>query len=186
MKIIVRILFGIDTSVGVFIYVFLSLVYGADFDPVILLFSIFCSHLPDIDFIPYLALKKKMGLVSHWVFCHHPVIVIPLVATTGYLSSLWHGSDRYIMFIAISGTALHFISDSWNTVGLHWLSPFSWRRYSLEGRVHRVDDETVKRFYAALNIDSVSDEFEVRLKKLNTLSIALFIGAVANLLFFVF
>ena len=90
MKFIARILFGVDMSAGILIYTFFSVIYGVSFDPIILLFSIFCSFLPDSDFVPYLVLKRRMGLVSHWFFYHHPLLVIPSIAVAGWFSSnIW-------------------------------------------------------------------------------------------------
>lgn len=190
MKIIPRILFGIDMSLGIVIYVLTSWIYGESFDAFILFFSIFFSFLPDMDFIPYLILKKKMRLISHWIFCHHPVLFIPIIAAAGWCSSVWHGSDKYILFIALSGITAHFIHDSWNEVGLHWFSPFSWKHYSLEGGLHCVSKETVEQYYRKVlriaDIRAVQDEFEVRLKKLSAGSCVFFGGSVIFLLYFFF
>lgn len=194
MRFVARILFGIDMSAGILIYTLLSLVFGVDFDPFVLVFSVFFSFAPDCDMIPYVALRKKWNLVSHHVFFHHPAPVVFLVGIAGWLFGGWYGIDNnwYAVSIAVSGIVAHFAHDAWKPLGMKIFSPFSKKRFSwAEGKPHWVIPLFVKSFYEemrkkSLEADSAVFEFTSRIEteKLGPKTKLLFVVSVASLFCF--
>jgi len=114
----------------------LSLNYqNCDFN--LLLWSILFAHLPDVSMAIYPFCKKwaisKFGIPSHRSLTHHPLLVIPAVVAVCYLLApvLGYSISMFIV-LAISNLLMHFIHDSIEPQGMHWISPFSWKRITLK------------------------------------------------------
>lgn len=124
---------GIDMIVAMVAFLASSIIFHMGWSWVGLGAAIFLAHLPDLDLIPYVILKKVFGvkfrLPTHRTIGHHPLLVIPTVVVILYL---FGGiMTFYFMTIAIIALCGHFIHDSMETQGFHWLSPFSWKRITL-------------------------------------------------------
>jgi len=128
---LLRILFGVDMALGCFNYVVWSWLAGQRFSVLFLLLSIFSTHLPDVDMIPYLFFRRRYHLVSHWVVGHHPLLLMPLIAVTSFVGARILMPDRvsYIVVLMTSGVLLHFLHDGASSLGFPWLSPFSRTRF---------------------------------------------------------
>jgi hypothetical protein len=128
---LVRILFGVDMALGCFNYVAWSWIAGQRFSALFLFLSIFSTHSPDADMIPYLFLRRRYGLVSHWVVGHHPLLLLPFVAVASFVAARILTPDRvsYTVALITSGVLLHFLHDGASSLGFPWLSPFSQARF---------------------------------------------------------
>jgi hypothetical protein len=122
-----RIFFGVDMALGFLNYAAWSWLAGHQFSVWFLLLSIFATHLPDADMIPYLLLRRRYQLVSHWVVGHHPPLVLGTVAIVSFwAASTWLPNLAvYITCLVTSGVLLHFLHDGMSRLGFPWLSPFS-------------------------------------------------------------
>jgi hypothetical protein len=128
---LVRILFGVDMALGCFNYVAWSWIAGPRFNALFLFLSILSTHLPDADMIPYLFLRRRYRLVSHWVIGHHPMLLLPFVAAASFVAAKILMPDRvsYTVALVTSGVLLHFLHDGASRLGFPWLSPFSQTRF---------------------------------------------------------
>lgn len=145
----VRVLFGADMIIGMAGFaLFYPLMSGASSSLSALAWALASSHLPDLDMIPYLLAKDRLRYRSHWLIGHHPFIVMPLVAICGYFASGYPAQDLpYLAAMALACVAGHFVHDSLQPQGLHWLSPWSWKRYTLSGaRVAEISRRANLRF----------------------------------------
>jgi hypothetical protein len=124
---LIRIFFGVDMALGFFNYAAWSWIVGNKFSIWFLLLSIFSTHLPDTDMIPYLLFRRRYRLISHWVLGHHPLLVLPLVATVSFgAAKVWIPDGLgYTVAIVTTGVFLHFVHDGMDSLGFPWLSPFS-------------------------------------------------------------
>ncbi len=128
----IRLIVSIDCSIGILVYLVCSLVFHEPWNGKIFIFSLFMAHLPDFDLIPYLMIRKRMRIPSHWIVGHHPLIIIPLgIASSIPLASILEVDVWYLASIAGFGVFFHFLHDGVQIQGLHWCSPFSWQRYTL-------------------------------------------------------
>src|SRR6202012_5798391 len=84
---LIRILLGVDVAFGCFNYVAWSWLAGQRFSALFLILSILSTHLPDVDMIPYLFLRRRYQLVSHWVIGHHPVLFLPFIALASFVAA---------------------------------------------------------------------------------------------------
>jgi len=96
-----RIFFGVDMALGFLSYAGCSWLAGQRFSFLFLFLSIFSTHFPDADMIPYLLFRKRYRLVSHWVFGHHPYHTQVFVLTN-------HPRAPLVME---GGTTFHFVTD---------------------------------------------------------------------------
>lgn len=128
---LVRILFGVDMALGCLNYVAWSWIAGQRFSALFLFLSIFSTHFPDADMIPYLFLRRRYQLVSHWVIGHHPLLLLPFVAVASFVAARILMPDRvgYTVVLITSGVFLHFLHDGASSLGFPWLSPFSRTRF---------------------------------------------------------
>lgn len=111
------------------------------------LLTIAAAHAPDGDFIPYKILRNHLRYKSHHIIGHHPVFLIPLAGIAGWLIGGWYGVS-----LAVTAITLHFVHDSMQVQGIHWLSPFIWRRWSLRGfRLRAVPEDERIRFLESLD-----------------------------------
>ena len=128
---LVRILFGVDMALGCFNYVAWSWIAGQRFSAWFLFLSIFSTHFPDADMIPYLLLRRRYRLVSHWIVGHHPLLLLPFVAVASFAAAKILKPDcvSYTVALITSGVLLHFLHDGASSLGFPWLSPFSQARF---------------------------------------------------------
>jgi len=132
---LIRIFFGVDMALGLFNYAVWSWLFGQPFNIWFLLLSLLSTHLPDADMIPYLMLRRRYGIISHWIFGHHPLLVLPLTAGISYLVlKIWmSGAAGYGAVLMTCGVFLHFAHDGFHKLGFSWLSPFSFKYYRFSG-----------------------------------------------------
>lgn len=154
MRLLVRIIFGPDVSIGILWYVLFSVCFGERFNPWVLGFSVFCAISPDTDLLPWIILRKRFSIQSHQDIFHH-LVFIPAIAGIGIIFAHLAGIDKiFVSMIAIGAAMLHFIHDSYNQTGMHWLSPFSWSRYKVTGwkiwRMKKIRKSFVDDFYEKL------------------------------------
>lgn len=147
---------GMDTSMGILIYVFTTLAFVEDPNVLVLFIALVASHLPDFDIPFYLVLKRRIGPIGpygangHWPYGHHPILVIPGAVFVAWLATqlFWPGHELYAMTLVGLAVLAHFIHDSCQEHGLHWLSPFNWTHFAFRGIVpHEVPSVIVKNFY---------------------------------------
>ena len=77
--------------------------------------------------IPYLLFRKRYRLVSHWVFGHHPLLLLPFVAIISFVAAkIWIPNQvGYTVALTNGEVLLHFMHDGMDALGFPWLSPFS-------------------------------------------------------------
>jgi hypothetical protein len=121
-----RIFFGVDMTLGFLNYVMCSWFAGQRFSVLFLFLSIFSTHFPDVDMIPYLFFRKRYRLVSHWIFGHHPLLLLPFVAIMSFAAAKIWMPDQvgYAVALTTGGVLMHFIHDGMDALGFPWLSPF--------------------------------------------------------------
>jgi hypothetical protein len=124
---LLRIFLGIDMALGLFNYAAWTWLSGQPFNIWFLCLSLFSTHLPDADMIPYLILRKRHRLISHWIFAHHPLLLLPLVALASYAGAKICAPDAvgYTVGLMTTGVFLHFAHDGLHKEGFPWLSPFT-------------------------------------------------------------
>jgi hypothetical protein len=132
---LLKIFLGADMALGFLNYVAWSWLAGQPFNIWFLLLSIFATHLPDVDMIPYLLLRKRHRLISHWIFGHHPLLLVPLVAIASFAAARMWLPDRvgYTVALVTVGVVLHFLHDGMSRLGFPWLSPFSQTHFRFRG-----------------------------------------------------
>jgi hypothetical protein len=124
---LIRIFFGVDMALGLLNYAAWSWAMGQRFSVIFLALSIFSTHLPDWDMIPFLLLRKRYKLYSHWIVGHHPVFVLSAVVLGSYFAAKAWAPDAvgYTVGMITCGVILHFCHDTMSPIGFPWLSPFS-------------------------------------------------------------
>lgn len=129
----------IDGAIGVIIYVVVSVVFGKDFNLGTLLLTIIVFSIsPDYDLIPYFALRRKKGWVSHHLI-HYPLIFVPIGAAGFVL-----GGSFYLAALFGACAISHFVHDSMGETGIRWWYPFSKESYMLrDGRFVFTDRQAV-------------------------------------------
>lgn len=120
-----------DICTGTLLYIGVSLAFGNTFDGTFFALALFFSLLPDIDFIPYVLLKKRLGLVSHHII-HFPLFFLLAGAVLAWFSP-------YLGTLFLLCITNHFIHDtlpgmSGTPLGLRWFYPFSTTSWVLQGR----------------------------------------------------
>lgn len=159
LKLVIKVLFGVDFSINLIIYVTISFLANEPFNWFFVFLTVVAGHIPDIDTVPFMLLpqlRKKELKFSHWPFGHHPLIVILLYSWSawliiGYFYS--HNSQVYAAILATTAIFWHFIHDMHtNPVGIHWLSPFSWQRWRFgkEKFIEKVPREEWIEYYKKL------------------------------------
>lgn len=131
LRTLVSILFGVDLMFGVLNFVAWSWFAGQPFDIRFLFLSVLATHLPDVDFIPYLLLRRHFRLVSHWPIGHHPFpLLLFAAALSSIAATIWlPGRVGYTVALTTTGVLLHFVHDGTGRLGFPWLSPFSRTRF---------------------------------------------------------
>lgn len=132
---LIRIFLGVDMALGFFNYAAWSWLAGKPFNVCLLCLSIFSTHLPDWDMIPFLVFRRRYRLISHWGIGHHPLLLLPLVAMASFcVSRIWMaGAVGYIVGMVCTGVFLHFAHDGVGKLGFPWLSPFCMTRLRFRG-----------------------------------------------------
>lgn len=146
-----RIALGIDVSLGVLVYSVASLAGGRGFDGAALAVALVAALAPDLDLLPFLVLRRRLGLQSHRRLGHHPLLAVPLAAALAAAAGGWlRPADRAFWgLLAASAVAAHYLHDAVHPVGLHLLSPFSWAHFRLGARgLERVPEAEVHGFFA--------------------------------------
>jgi hypothetical protein len=131
LRTLVSILFGVDMTFGVLNFVAWSWLARQRFDIWFLFLSVFSTHLPDVDFIPYLLLRRRFRLVSHWPIGHHPFPLLLFVTAVSFIAAtIWlPGRVGYTIALTTTGVLLHFVHDGTGRLGFPWLSPFLRTRF---------------------------------------------------------
>lgn len=182
MRLLVRIVFGPDVSIGILWYVSLSVCFGEGFNPWVLGLSVFCVISPDTDLLPWKILRKRFSIQSHQDVFHHPIIFIPAIAGIGIIFAHFTGNSRmFASMIAIGATMLHFVHDSYNQTGMHWLSPFDWSRYKITGwriwRMKKIRNSFVNDFYEKLmEVEKGTNSFVEAITKRSSKTESLSVG----------
>ncbi len=132
---LIRIFLGVDMALGLFNYAVWTWLAGQPFNIWFLFLSLLSTHLPDADMIPYLMFRKRYRLISHWIFAHHPPLVLPFVALASFWAAKIWAPDAvgYTVTLVTTGVFLHFAHDGLHTEGFPWLSPFSLTQFRLRG-----------------------------------------------------
>ena len=132
---LIRIFLGVDMALGLFNYAAWTWLAGQPFNIWFLLLSLFSTHLPDADMIPYLIFRKRYRLISHWIFAHHPLLLLSLVALASFgAAKIWvPDAAGYTVGLMTTGVFLHFAHDGLHLQGFPWLSPFTFTQFRLRG-----------------------------------------------------
>jgi hypothetical protein len=147
-----RLLVSVDVALGALTYSSATLLFGKGFDAAALALALAAGLAPDLDMVPFLLLRRRCRLTSHRRVGHHPLLTLPLAATLGWslAARLRPGDRAYWAVLAVAAMAAHYLHDSVHSVGLHWLSPFSWRYLRLGRRgFEPVPEDAVQAFFAA-------------------------------------
>ena len=154
-----------DIVSGLVLYTVTALVFGEAFNLVDLVLVVFFAVAPDIDFVPFALLRKRLKLASHWII-HFPSLYIPIGAVlTWAVVHEWF----YVASFVLASFA-HFVHDAMGVQGIQWFWPFSKTAHAVEGfKFVRVDPEERRRFYDHLRVGAsgrdILDEIRMRIGK---------------------
>ena|SRR6202453_5281283 len=160
---LIRIFFGVDMTLGLLNYVVWSWALGQRFNVIFLALSILSTHLPDWDMIPFLLLRKRFRLHSHWIVGHHPMVVFTVVVLASYFGAkAWAPhAVAYTVGMIKCGVVLHFCHDTMSPLGFPWLSPFSQMHFRFQrGKsiiVSRAELEASKKYELSLQRTAASE-----------------------------
>jgi len=119
----------IRISLGMLSFVFVSVLFGQRFNIQSLGLSIFFVLLPLADWLPYLMIRKKYRLVSHYLW-YYPLAYIPVGSIIVWIIL----KGEYYVALFIINSLANFIHATVQTpLGLEWLWPFSKNSFSLYG-----------------------------------------------------
>ena len=135
----------IRISLGMLLYVFVSMLFGESASFPSLGLSIFFVLLPLADWLLYLPLRKRYKLVSHY-FWYYPLMYVPVGSVAVFMIS---GNAYYVVLFTLNSLA-NFVHATYQTQqGLQWLAPISWISVSLYGNKLKVfSAEERKEFLA--------------------------------------
>lgn len=129
MRALKQLIFGWDTSIGIWCFMALSFTFNKPADLWLLAAAFLFSYLPDLDFIPFLALRRRLNVtVGHWVFGHYPLILLPVEIFTVMLITNEISPEQTLLVVslAVSCTVGHFLHDAWaKPHGFHLLAPIT-------------------------------------------------------------
>lgn len=158
LKLLGRIIFGVDFSTGVLSCLFYSTFIVGHPDLHLILFSILTILILDTDLVIFMFIRwlnKRFGfkvkVQSHRSFFHHPLIALPAV----YFLGNYFAGEHFGNLGAIN-IFLHCVHDTASFTGFTPLSPFSWIRVRIElvGRfgikVVRVSNKEIDQIYSSL------------------------------------
>ncbi len=133
-----------DIGIGIIIAVIAHLIFHVPLTLFLIVTSILCSLLPDIDML------KIMG--PHRGFTHYPLIYIPIILMVYFLAGpLW-------TFVLGLGVLFHLIHDlSWIGSGVTFWWPFSKKRYKFfsQDKLIQQGEHWITTFYFRLNVVTV-------------------------------
>lgn len=134
-KFILYELVGIDTSMGILIYLCTSYFFLEKQSSSILLIALCFARFPDFGFPLYLLLRQRLDLQTHRTLTHYPIIAVPLAGLLGYFLGyfFFSGKTGLLTMIALIGCSVHFVHDTWDEFGIPWLWPFKSIRYRVRG-----------------------------------------------------
>lgn len=178
-----------DFSFGTVLYVFVSVVFNREFDVSFYLISLIFFILPDVDFVSYLALKKRFSLVTHR-FIHYPLVFVTIGSFVCAVDSYWGA-----LFLLL--TLGHFVLDTFSVTeyptGIQWLYPFSKKSwYISQGNMYQLTLSEQKERLNMRRSDwnlkaekrTVLWEVAVRLDRLTPVSAISLCIAIASIAFF--
>lgn len=153
-----------DLMFGVAIYFAMMFVSGRAFSLGELGLTVFFLVAPDLDFIPYILLKKKLKLYSHWII-HFPRLYIPPGAIIVGMMGGWFYATCFVL-----ASLAHFLHDSHSIPGIQWNFPPTKTAYRLEGfKMVPVDPFERRKFYEILKNGASKrglwDEVRIRVGK---------------------
>lgn len=180
-----------DLCIGIFSYVGISLFFEEPFRLSYLFLALLFSLLPDIDFVPYVLLRKQRNLATHW-FVHFPFLYMLL----GGICSLF---SVYLGVLLLVCTLLHLTHDLFSEKSenypqeLKLFYPFSRKSLSWQDRKFVVLDETQqrsqlelrRRSWQVIGHRSIRWEVKIRMEKISALSMTLFFFAGGILAWFI-
>lgn len=152
-RIAVRLMLSMDTSAAFLNYVFISVIFGRQFDLLFVGLSALCCHLGNIiDVILYLISRKRRRSDDQQIFFHPPIWLIPLVGAASYfLFCRMEPESLYPAAIAVSGTVWRFIYDSFGLPRINRGSPFVKTKFAplfnSGGRRRKAPDQIADDFY---------------------------------------
>lgn len=182
---------GIDTSIGILIYLCASFFFLEKQSISVLLIALFFARFPDFGFPLYLLLRKRFDLQTHRTLTHYPVVAIPLAALLGYFLGYFFfpGETRLLTMIAFMGCCVHFIHDSWDEFGIPWFWPFKATRYRIRGeRIEEVtwqeQENILSRIRERQKSDNrISNEFVIHTENVSRVAFIFFCCMLAFLVF---
>ncbi len=155
----------LDLAAGMFLYFFISIPYGQQFNGLGLFVAIICAYFPDAD-IPIFALgRKKFNWVSHH-FIHYPLIILPIGTILIFFFGPWLArlfgiailrfpeenlaglNGTYLAGLFFAGNLWHFFHDSLSQTGIKWFWPFVDTPYKFESWSIVSATESRERQYA--------------------------------------
>ncbi|MFZ2188816.1 MAG: hypothetical protein WAV73_04605 [Candidatus Moraniibacteriota bacterium] len=119
----------IRISLGMLSFVVVSVFFGQPFNIWSLVLSILFILLPLVDWLPYLMIRKKYKLVSHYLW-YYPLVYVPVGAVIVWIIL----KGEYYVILFIMNSLANFIHATFRTpLGLEWFWPFSKNSFSLYG-----------------------------------------------------
>ena len=141
-----------DLLFGSGIYIVLALAFGREPNPTEFGWVMFFAVAPDLDWLPFMFLKRRFKLVSHWLI-HFPLLYIPI--GTGLV--WWVSSDWFYVAAFVAASLAHFLHDAHSEPGIQWLWPFSKTAHAFHGfRMVPVYPDERRLFYEKLRKDAAS------------------------------
>ena len=153
-KVLKQLVFGVDTIIGLWVYMVLGIAFWMPPSLICLALAIFFAYLPDLDLIPFFLLKKRLRLVSHWAVGHYPLWVTAISTLAVYLvaSRVVPGSVLFLCTLCVTCIVSHFFHDSVQPHGIAWLGPWPSTRFVFRGgRLVAADPEKWRERLAFLS-----------------------------------
>ncbi len=155
-----------DILFGCLVYLASSLLFNRSPSAVDAGVVVFFALAPDLDLIPFLLLRRRLKLVSHW-FIHFPLIYIPIGAMLVWLASR---EEWFYVVSFILASLAHFLHDSKAVQGVQWLWPVSQAGWAIsEHGLVRVEPIERKLVYDRLRQGALErnilDEIRLRVGK---------------------
>jgi len=136
----------VDFLSGLVLYAVTTWLFGRGLNLFSFSIVVFFAVAPDLDTIPFLLLRRRLGLVSHWII-HFPLLYIPIgVTLVWFITRDWFYAINFMV-----ASFAHFLHDSASAPGIQWFWPISKTACAFEGfKFVRVTPEERRRFYDRL------------------------------------
>ncbi|KKU52557.1 MAG: hypothetical protein A3H69_00935 [Candidatus Sungbacteria bacterium RIFCSPLOWO2_02_FULL_47_9] len=173
----------VDLAIGMVVYTATSYCTGHSFNLLFFIIGLKFAFFPDLDFVPFILLRRRYNLASHH-FIHFPLVLPTLGAAFWFFVT----GGWYFPAMFFFGTMGHLIHDSFSHGGIRWLWPFSNEHYTFAGwRVAKAvrRKEIIERLTASASHRSAIDEFLMRWEHPTAGSIAFLLTALAFLIIFI-